>query len=137
LGIVLVGMPLGGNRIEEWQVFEKAASEYPHILFVASAGNNERDIDQQGVYPASLTLENLLVVSSADDTTLPAAGSNWGRGSVDYLLPAENIEALNFEGSATRISGSSYAVPRMLAVLVRLLVANPAWQAMGVGKVCR
>ena len=60
---------------------------------------------------------------------MPAAGSNWGRGSVDYLLPAENVEALYFDGSATRVSGSSYAVPRMLAVLVRMLQHNPDWQA--------
>jgi len=129
LGIVLVGMPLGGNRVEDWIDFEQAAREHPHILFVASAGNNERNIDQQAVYPAALQLENLLVVSSADDSTLPAAGSNWGRGSVDYLLPAEHVEALRFDGSATRVSGSSYAVPRMLAVLVRLLHHNPDWQA--------
>ena len=71
----------------------------------------------------------MIVVSSADDTTLPAQGSNWGREHVDYLLPAEHINVLDFDGSQTRVSGSSYAVSRMMAVLVRLQQQNPDWVA--------
>ena len=128
-GVLLVGMPLGGNRRDDWEVFYREAKRYPHILFVVSAGNNDRDIDQQPVYPASLDLPNMVVVSSADGTARPARGSNWGRQHVDYLLPAENIELTDFDGSTVHASGSSYAVPKMLAMLARLLVQNPDWQA--------
>jgi len=38
LDIRLVGMALGGNRAEEWEVFEQAAKQYPQMLFVVSAG---------------------------------------------------------------------------------------------------
>ncbi len=126
--IKLVGMALGGNRAEEWKAFEQAAKDHPDMLFVVSAGNNGRNIDQQPVYPAALFLENMIVVSSADDSTLPAEGSNWGREHVDYLLPAEHVEALDFDGSLTRVSGSSYAVSRMLALLVKLKQQHPDWQ---------
>ena len=129
LDIKLVGMALGGDRVQEWEVFEQSAKQYPDMLFVVSAGNNGRNIDQQPVYPAALHLENMIVVSSADDTTLPAQGSNWGREHVDYLLPAEHINVLDFDGSQTRVSGSSYAVSRMMAVLVRLQQQNPDWVA--------
>ena len=128
-GVVLVGMPLGGNRRDEWEVFYNQAKRYPHMLFVVSAGNNDRDIDQQPVYPAALDLPNMVVVTSANDTARPARGSNWGRQHVDYLIPAENIELGDYDGSRVNASGSSYAVPKMLAMLARMLRQNPGWQA--------
>ena len=128
LGITLVGMALGGNNPDDWEVFYQQAQRYPHILFVVSAGNNERNIDDQPVYPAALDLSNMVVVSSADETARPARGSNWGRQHVDYLLPAENIELTDFDGSRTHASGSSYAVSRMLAMLARMVARNPDWR---------
>lgn len=128
-GVVLVGMPLGGNRRDEWEVFYQQAKRYPHMLFVVSAGNDDRDIDQQPVYPAALDLPNMVVVTSANDTARPARGSNWGRQHVDYLLPAENIELRDYDGTRVHASGSSYAVPKMLAMLARMLKQNPEWQA--------
>ena len=121
----IIGMPLGGNLREQWTAFEAAAKAHPHILFVASAGNNARNIDEQPVYPASLALDNLIVVTSADDFGRVAEGVNWGRVSVDYMVPAEDLQALMFDGSFSRVSGSSYAVPRMVALLARYLRDNP------------
>ncbi len=86
----IVGLPLGGNLKSEWLAFESAARAHPEVLFVASAGNNSRDIDKKPVYPASLGLDNMLVVTSADDFVRPAEGVNRGRIGVDYLIPAEN-----------------------------------------------
>lgn len=126
----IIGLPLGGNRAEEWLAFELAAAANPQMLFVASAGNNGRDIDQDPVYPASLTLDNLLVVTSADDYVRPAEQVNWGRTSVDYLVPAEQIPVIEFDGRAGVASGSSYAVPRVVALGARLLAINPEWRAV-------
>lgn len=122
----VIGLPLGGNRRDQWAAFEAAAEAHPHILFVASAGNNGRNIDQQPVYPASLALENMLVVTSADDFGRVAERVNWGRESVDYMVPAEQLPALQFDGTEARVSGSSYAVPRVVALAARLLRENPA-----------
>jgi len=117
----VIGIPLGGNLAEPWIEFEATARLHPHILFVVSAGNNGRNIDDQPVYPAALDLENLLVVTSADDFGRVAQGVNWGRVSVDYMVPAEGLQTLGFDGSAIRVSGSSYAVPRVVALLARYL----------------
>lgn len=117
----IMGMPLGGNLREDWVAFEAAASAHPEILFIASAGNNGRDIDRLPVYPASLTLTNMLVVTSADDFVRPANGVNWGRTSVDYLLPAERQLVTRFDGTPVKVSGSSYAVPRLAALAARML----------------
>ncbi len=123
----IIGLPLGGNKRDEWLAFEAAALEHPDILFVASAGNNGRDIDQSPVYPAALTLPNLLVVTSADDFAMPAEGVNWGRASVDYMVPAEHVPVIHFGGLAGYAAGSSYAVPRVVALAARWLQANPQW----------
>lgn len=117
----IIGMPLGSNKAELWADFEIAAQSHPEILFIASAGNNGRDIDKMPVYPAALTLQNMLVVTSADDFVQPAQGVNWGRLSVDYLVPAEYRSVTKFDGSRSLVSGSSYAVARVAALAARYL----------------
>ena len=125
----VIGLPLGSNRSDLWTVFAKVARDYPDLLFITSAGNNGRDIDQEPVYPAALKLDNLLVVTSADDFVRPADGVNWGRNSVDYLVPAEDQRVIEFDGSAGKASGSSYAVPRALALAARLIEVHPDFTA--------
>ncbi|MDH3762412.1 MAG: S8/S53 family peptidase [Gammaproteobacteria bacterium] len=128
-GVEILGMPLGSNRPEDWSVFERSARAHPRMLFVVSAGNNGRDIDEHPVYPASLDLDNLLVVTSSDDFVRPAVRTNWGRISVDYLVPAERLPALDYSGKATQVSGSSYAVSRITALAARLKITRPDWHA--------
>jgi hypothetical protein len=128
-GVVVLNMSLGSNRAEEWQAFEKAAAAHPEMLFVVSAGNNGRDIDTQAVYPAALKLENMLVVSSADASGRPAPGSNWGRESVDLLVPGEEMLVTDFHGRSRVVSGSSYAASRVSALAACLLQENPEWTA--------
>ena len=118
-------MPLGSNNQNEWTDFSAAAEQHPEILFIVSAGNNGRDIDLQPVYPAALEHSNIIVVTSADDTIRPAERTNYGRLSVDYLLPAENIPALDYSGDQTLVSGSSYAVARLTALAARILNKQP------------
>lgn len=125
----IVGLPLGSNKPDQWQDFANAAEQHPDILFIASAGNNGRNIDEQPVYPAALDLENLLVVTSADEFVVPAEGVNWGRTSVDYMLPAEQQNITNFDGETIQASGSSYAVPRAMAIAARWQRDNPEWRA--------
>ncbi len=122
----IIGMPLGSNTYKDWVVFAREAEQHPDMLFIVSAGNNGRDIDNSPVYPASMEMTNMIVVTSADDFVRPAERTNYGRLSVDYLLPAENIRAVDFDGSDTRVSGSSYAVSRMAALAARLLDSNKA-----------
>ncbi len=128
-GARIVAMPMGSNRQEDWEAFAGAARARPGILFVISAGNNGRDIDGTPVYPAALPLDNFLVVTSSDHLGRLAPGSNWGRESVDLMVPAEELPIVNFTGAPGHGSGSSYAVPRVAALAARLLAANPAWRA--------
>ena len=135
--VTILGMPLGSNRLEDWGSFERAARAHPEMLFVISAGNDGRDIDERPVYPAALDLDNLVVVTSADDFVQPAERTNWGRISVDYLVPAERLAALDYSGSETRVSGSSYAVARVTALAARLKAAHPQWNATDIKRELR
>ncbi len=128
-GVRVVNLSLGSNDASEWQAFARAAEQHPEVLFVVSAGNNGRDIDAQPVYPAALALNNLIVVTSAELNGELARGSNWGRRSVHLAVPAEGLNALDFDGKQRPVSGSSYAAVRVSALAARLLVQNPGWRA--------
>jgi hypothetical protein len=126
---VVVMMPMGSNRREDWTGFLQAVSQRPHMLFVISAGNDGRDIDAQPVYPAFHDLENFLVATSSTSFGRLAPGSNWGKNTVDIMVPAENVEVTTFYGDTGRGSGSSFAVARVAALAARLLRDHPRWKA--------
>ncbi len=121
IGIRIVGLPLGSNNSKSWAAFEVAAKAHPDILFIVSAGNNGRDIDARPVFPASLTIDNMITVTSSNDYLRPAERTNWGKESVDFMLPAEQQRVLNFNGDEAEASGSSYAVSRMVALAADFL----------------
>lgn len=123
--VSIMAMPLGSHNKQEWLSFYEAAKEHPNILFIVSAGNNGFNIDIKPVYPASFELDNLLVVSSSSERPMPATRTNWGLYSVDILVPAEQLKSVNFEGKATRVSGTSYAVSRIAALAARLKLKTP------------
>jgi len=126
-GARIVLMPLGSNDATEWEAFRRAAEARPDMLFVVSAGNNGRDIDTAPVYPAAFPLANMITVTSADAFGRLAPGSNWGRRSVDLMVPGEGIETIDHRGAVAPASGSSFAVPRVAALAARLLARNPDW----------
>ncbi len=128
-GAVLVSMPMGSTRKSDWTAFVTAARARPDMLFIISAGNNGRDIDTEPVYPAAFDLENFLVVTSAGPFGTIAQGSNWGAKSVDLMVPAEHMQALDFDGRERARSGSSQAVARTVALAARLLRRHPNWRA--------
>ncbi|MDJ1016628.1 MAG: S8 family serine peptidase [Paracoccaceae bacterium] len=127
-GVRILAMPLGSNRAEDWTAFSEALQRHD-MLVIVSAGNDGRNIDEAPVFPAALDLENIVTVTSADAFGKLAQGSNWGPTSVDIMLPAENLEALDFRGARVTASGSSYAVPRLAALAARVLADEPALTA--------
>ena len=120
----ILAMPLGSGNRDDWTVFDQALRAHD-ILAIVSAGNDGRDIDVDPIYPAALTAENIVTVTSADAFGRLAPGSNWGARSVDIMLPAENVGVVDFRGASGRASGSSYAVPRLAALAARLLAREP------------
>ncbi len=128
-GVVVVSVSLGSRDAAEWTRFSAAAAAHPEMLFVVSAGNDGRDLDRDPVYPAALTHENLITVTSSDLGGGLGPGSNWGAESVDLLVPGERMAVTGFAGRPIVASGSSFAAPRVAALAARLLAAHPDWRA--------
>ncbi len=95
-GARVVNLAMGSNRAGDWQSFVAAVKANAHMLFVVSAGDDGRDIDRRPVYPAAFNLDNMIVVTSADGFGVPAPGSNWGRRTVDLLVPGERVPVIDF-----------------------------------------
>ena len=82
---------MGSNNINDWQCFLKEAKKSQDVLFIVTAGNNNLNIDNNKIYPASFDLENMIVVSSSTLFGDLAKGSNYGIESVDFLVNGEQI----------------------------------------------
>ncbi len=128
-GARIVMLAMVSNDRAQWDAYAQAVRRHPEMLFVVSAGNDGRDLDRDPVYPAALGLANQLSVSSSEDDGALARGSNWGRESVDLLVPAERILVTGFDGRRVFASGASYAAARVAALAACLLAAHPRWHA--------
>ena len=116
---------MGSQNMKTWQCFYDTAQKNQEILFIVSAGNQNRNIDINHIYPASLPLKNMLVISSGTIFGDLAKGSNFGSENVDLIVNAEQISVIDHRGVKSTASGSSYAVPRIGAMIVRFLALNP------------
>ena len=131
-GVRVANMSMGSRDEADWRCFEDAAKRHPQILFIVSAGNDGNDIDRIPIYPASLTLRNMLVVTSSDSFGRLGRGSNMGAMSVDVMVPAERVEVLDHRGARAETGGTSYAAPRVAALATRFLMANPDADTQGI-----
>jgi len=123
--IRIVNLSMGSTNINDWLCFKEAALKNNKILFVVSAGNNGFDIDKNPIYPASLNLDNIITVTSSDLNGRVGRGSNIGNVSVDFMLPAERVEVIDHRGVKAYTGGTSYAAPRLTAMISRFISANP------------
>ena len=123
--IKLVSLSMGSDKLLDWICFKQAAEIHKDILFFVSAGNNGFNIDNKPSYPASLDLDNIITVTSSDQTGRLGRGSNYGKLSVDFILPAERVEVIDHRGVRAITGGTSYAVPKLVALVSRYLNKNP------------
>jgi subtilisin family serine protease len=126
-GVRLLNLSLDSVDRNDWLPFLSAAETHPKMLFTIAAGNYDRNIDQQPVYPAAFHLENMIVVTSATREGRLTMGVDWGPASVDLMVPGENLLALDFDGERRLVSGSSYAAARVTALAACLLAEHPEW----------
>ena len=63
-------------------------------------------------------------MTSSDQFGRLPTQSNYGRGSVDLMVPAEKVDVFDHRGVFTTAGGSSYAAPRVAALAARYLKRN-------------
>jgi subtilisin family serine protease len=111
-----------GNEFPSTTLQEAVDYAHAHgVVFVAAAGNNNRDASQ--FYPASFT--NAVAVAAVDQAGQKAPFSNFGR-RIDVAAPGVDILSLqNGSGGYRGLSGTSMAAPHVAGVAALIVQRNP------------
>jgi serine protease len=76
------------------------------IIFVAGAGSDSSDLDQNALYPASYHAANIIVVAKTRSDGVLTFFSNFGANSVHIAAPGSEILTTALNGEYTKFSGS-------------------------------
>jgi major intracellular serine protease len=118
----------GANRspMEEAAVRE---AQQKGILFVAAAGNEGRNTDRLGYYPAGYRLSNVISVAAMDSQKKLLSNSNYGAETVDIVAPGKDVYSSLPGGRYGLMSGTSMATAWVSGLAARLLTnSNLFWR---------
>merc|ERR1719502_1112111 len=94
----------------------------PDHLFVAAAGNSNRNHDQQPSYPCDY--DDSLCVASTTDSDGYSGFSDYG-SKVDIAAPGSNILSTYYRGGYAYASGTSMACPHVAGLAGLLYAYRP------------
>lgn len=107
----------------------KAAGETYGQLFIAAAGNDGLDNDEEPHYPSSYDLPNIIAVAAIDSNGMLADFSCYGLESVDIAAPGVDILSTVPGGAGDQYdgtySGTSMACPHVAGAAALLWSLNP------------
>lgn len=101
-------------------------------LFVAGAGNNNRNTDLTPNYPASYDAPNVVSVAATDSRDARASFSNHGTASVDLGAPGVNVFSTWPGGGYRYLSGTSMATAYASGTAALTKAAFPAASHLGI-----
>lgn len=94
------------------------------ILFVAAAGNESSNSDQQKYYPADYELDNIISVTAIDKNSKVLNSSNYGVNTVDVAAPGNDIYSTLPGGQYGVMTGTSQATAFVTGVGALLMGHN-------------
>lgn len=97
------------------------------VLFVAAAGNEHSNNDNDPTYPASYAVENVLSVGASNPLDEPATFSNWGTKSVHLFAPGQYILSSFLAAQYKTASGTSMSTPLVAGAAALLWAHYPQW----------
>ena len=100
-----------------------AMKEAPEILFVASAGNENNDVEFDEVTPSCFDLPNMIIVGAVDQAGEETGFTSFG--SVDVYANGFEVESFVPGCDKMKLSGTSQASPQVTNLAAKLLVVKP------------
>lgn len=96
------------------------------LIFVAAAGNEANDNDNNPEYPSGYELPNVVAVAALDQDGNLASFSNYGATTVDIAAPGVGILSTIPGGGYAQYSGTSMATPHVTGALALLYSHEPS-----------
>ncbi|CAG0955134.1 Thermophilic serine proteinase [Methanosarcinales archaeon] len=115
----------GGGRYSSALEAAIQAADNAGILFVAAAGNEATNTDQNPHYPSSYDIPNVMSIAATDQNDILANFSNYGTLTVDIGAPGVDILSSVPDGYAS-YSGTSMAAPHVSGAAALLKAFNPS-----------
>ena len=109
MGAHIINYSGGGIEYSQDEFEAVKEAEKRGILFVAAAGNERSNSDQNHYYPADYNLKNIISVTAIDPGTEVLASSNYGVLTVDLAAPGQNILSCLPNNSYGLMTGTSQA----------------------------
>jgi subtilisin family serine protease/subtilisin-like proprotein convertase family protein len=97
------------------------------LLFVAAAGNDGHNLDQNPSYPASFAFDNVVAVAATDRNDRLTSYSNYGANSVALAAPGQAILTTARSGNYEAVSGTSLSAPFVSGALALVWGQHPGW----------
>ncbi len=130
-GAKVLNMSFRVNNKQDVADMLEAMAKHPDILFVASAGNDGRDINSYVAesYLKKNTLPNFIVVSSADQDGPRASYSNYGKPWATHADVGSQVLSTTPGNKFTAMSGTSMASPNVGAAAAKARLLDPGLTA--------
>lgn len=135
MGAQVCNLSWGGTEYS--QALRDTIANYPDMIFIAAAGNEAIDIDNQPVYPAAFDCPNLITVAAIDNQGKKPDWSNFGTKSVDVAAPGMDIMGIldwpePQPDEYLYGAGTSAAAPHVSAIAALLLSKYPSMSVANV-----
>lgn len=108
---------------KEYESIRKARSQ--GILFIAAAGNERSNSDQQKYYPANYELDNIISVTAINPQLQVLPSSNYGVHTVHVAAPGEEIYSTLPGNTFGTLTGTSQATAFATGLAVLIKANNP------------
>ncbi len=97
----------------------------PDVLFVCAAGDDQKNLDQNPVYPAAYDCDNIIAVMANDSQGNKYQYTGYGKQSVDISAPGVDVKVVFPEDDISFVDGASAATAFVSGVAALIVSENP------------